>query len=161
MLHRTVATLALLGVLAFAGNASADILASPDATKICAGYDGGGISWSIGLNEGWRPSSLIAYRVVLHDPAGRIVDSTESTRLGGGWLGPYPYWDNGRVTRDPVLGTNVLPGPTPGIYTFTLQIRVDPRYPDITAVGQKDFDWPKHAGRWVTRTWHIHAYDCR
>jgi len=43
MVCRSFTMFAVVAVLAFAGNASADILAGPDATKICAGYDGAGI----------------------------------------------------------------------------------------------------------------------
>ena len=89
------------------------------------------------------------------------MDYNESSRLGGGWLGPFPYWDNGRVTNDPVVGTNGLGGPAPGTYTFTLQLRVEPRYHDLHAVGKNNFNWPKHAGQWITRTWKIHVYTCQ
>jgi hypothetical protein len=156
-----LASLSCAACFVAAGGASADILAGPDATKVCAGYKGGGISWSISLNEGWRPSSFIRYRVILRDPANRVIGYQESSRLAGGWLGPYPYWDNGAVTSDPVVGTNSLGEPTPGIYPFTLQLRVDSRYPDIGAIGLHNFDWPTHANQWITHTWNIHVYACR
>lgn len=158
--RRLITAMLIAGAFAVVSPARADILAGPDATKICAGYQGGGISWSIGLNEGWRPSRLISYRVILRDPRHRIVDSHESYRLGGGWIGPYPYWDMGRVTSESVVGTNSLSEPTAGTYTFTLQLRVDPRYPDIGAIGQNNFDWPKHAGKWVTQSWTIRVFNC-
>lgn len=158
-LHLTLLSLAAAS-LAAATPATADILAGPTATKVCAGWQGGGINWSIGLNEGWRPSRLINYQVILRDPRNRIVDSRESARLGGGWIGPYPYWDKGEVTTEGVLGTNRLSEPTLGTYVFILQLRVDPRYPDIRVGGQKNFDWAWHAGEWITRTWKIHVYRC-
>lgn len=150
-----------MALLAPVSSASAQIIAGPDATKICAGYGGGGIAWSIGLNEGWRPSRLLSYRVVLRDPAGKVVGRRESEAHGGGWIGPFPYWDRGEIREDPVVGTNSLAAPIRGTYTFVLQLRVDPRYPDLAAVGRNDFAWPKHAGRWVSFTTRIHVFDCR
>ena len=111
----SAASLAIVCLSLFGGGAArADIFAGPDATRICAGYEGGGIDWSISLNEGWRASPLIRYRVILRDPENKIVDFKESSRVAGGWLGPYPYWDNGRVTANPVVGTNSLGEPTAG-----------------------------------------------
>jgi hypothetical protein len=157
-------------VVAFAlggGSAAAQIIGGPDATKVCAGSQGGGIKWSLMLNEGWPPSAFIQYRVILRDPTGRMIGYPESLRLGGGWIGPYRYWDRGEVTTRAVevttglvVFTNSLSEPTVGTCTFTLQLRVDSRYPDIHAVGRADFDSPKHADQWVTQTTKIQVYRC-
>jgi hypothetical protein len=110
-----------------AASASADILAGPDATKLCAGYDGGGIRWSIWLNEGWRESRLIHYRATLIDPHGRR-SNLRYGKFGG-------YWDYGNVTRR--YEPNTLPNPVVGIYRFILEVGVDHRYPDIQMVGRR------------------------
>jgi hypothetical protein len=146
----------IVGVAAMltAPSASAEVIGGPDATKLCAGIDGGGIRWSIGLNEGWRESKFIRYRVTLIDPRGRRLN-LKYGQFGG-------YWDYGTVTA--AYAPNILSSPVAGIYRFFLEVKVDHRYPDIRLVGAKNFDWPHHADRWIQYRpggWKIRVYNCR
>jgi hypothetical protein len=73
---RTRVTLGVLAaVLAFPAAASAEILTDTPAQKVCVGSQGGGINLSVFLNHGWKPSSMLWFRVRLHNPAGRLVYS--------------------------------------------------------------------------------------
>lgn len=131
-------------------SARADIVATPQATRICAGLDGSGIRWSIGLNEGWHPSKKLHYRVTLTDPHG-VKRGFQNGSTDG-------YWDSGTLAqaRD-IYEKTEYPAHT-GTYTFVLELKVDPGYADI-GVGPNAF-WPRHTGRWVARTWKIRVFTC-
>jgi hypothetical protein len=103
------------------GKAGAEILISGPATKICVGYEGGGITWDIFLNHGWRPSPKLRYRVTLINPRGVRVGFSIGT-----WGG---YFDSGRIDRENVWTNSYTPKRT-GVFTFILETRIDPGYPD-------------------------------
>jgi hypothetical protein len=73
---RTAAVVGLLAAtLVLPPAATAEILVSAPARKVCVGGDGAGINLSVLLNRGWRHGPRLWFRVRLQNPAGRLVYS--------------------------------------------------------------------------------------
>jgi hypothetical protein len=68
-------TAATATALAAVPTASAEIIITPPAQKVCVGHQGGGINLRLGLNHGDKPSRRFWFRTRLYNPSGRLVHS--------------------------------------------------------------------------------------
>ena len=127
-----------------------DMVAGPNATKICVGPNGGGFSWGIELNEGWQPSRKLHYRLTLLTPGGVRIGFYDQTTGG--------YYEHGVIDQQFIDDTNGWYKPTlPGTYTMILETKVDAGYPQVNLRRP-----PSVPGKWEKWSpWKVKAYVCR